>query len=280
MGKDHLTPPLCLGMGSSSGSNLRFLLQNQDGFEIRAIFSDRICPLREISSDFEIDWLFLDSQDACGSHPGIKKTLELREYQLRCRQFEEDVLTLIKKYQRENQCEFDSILLAGYFRILRGPLLKTFSNRILNVHPGDLRVCGGDGERLFVGMNAVLKAILCGVPETYSTVHLVNEEVDGGEILGVSEPNPVLLEPDLQRFVEWVSKDRVGSLHRINSKGLTKTLSELEKETPLELQKLRDFSQRHQEKQKKTCDWPTYLQVVKERTERNAEIEKSMHSHS
>jgi len=257
MGKDQLTP-LFLGMGSSSGSNLRYLLQNQDGFEIRAIFSDRICPLREISGDFEIDWLYHNGEEICGVHPGSKDSKLFEEYKLRCSKFEEEVLSQIKGFERKHDLHFDLILLAGYFRILRGPLLQAFPNKILNVHPGDLRVCGPDNKRLFTGMNAVFKAILCGVYETYSTVHLVNEEVDGGEILGVSEPLPFLLDPGLRSFVA-----QAGSSKNISSKQLTKLCGELEKEAPVEMQKLRDFSRQHQETQKKACDWPTYLKVLK-----------------
>tara|TARA_B100001996_G_C18663691_1_gene594063 strand:+ start:158 stop:679 length:522 start_codon:yes stop_codon:yes gene_type:complete len=67
----------------------------------------------------------------------------------------------------------DLIILAGYMRILQKP--DRFPCPIINVHPSLLPK--------FKGLHAVEQALESGDKETGCTVHYVNEELDGGEIL-------------------------------------------------------------------------------------------------
>lgn len=67
------------------------------------------------------------------------------------------------------------LVLAGYMRVLKAPLLEKFRGRIINIHPSLLPA--------FPGLRAWEQAQVAGVKETGCTVHWVNEEVDGGEIL-------------------------------------------------------------------------------------------------
>lgn len=69
----------------------------------------------------------------------------------------------------------DLVILAGFLRILKAPLLDAFPGRILNIHPSLLPK--------YPGLNAWEQALKGGESEAGCTVHLVNEEVDGGEIL-------------------------------------------------------------------------------------------------
>jgi phosphoribosylglycinamide formyltransferase-1 len=80
------------------------------------------------------------------------------------------------------------VILAGYDRILGEPVLSTFADRILNIHPSLLPAYGGKG---MVG-EKVHQAVL-DKPELESgcSVHLVTRDVDGGPILGQSKV-PVL----------------------------------------------------------------------------------------
>lgn len=71
-------------------------------------------------------------------------------------------------------CEW--IVLAGYMRILSGDFIARFRNRIVNIHPSLLPA--------FVGAHAVRDALAYGVQFTGVTVHLVDEVLDGGPILG------------------------------------------------------------------------------------------------
>lgn len=69
----------------------------------------------------------------------------------------------------------DVVVLAGFMRLLKEPMLTTFKGRIVNVHPSLLPK--------FKGRDAPQQAIDEGEIETGCTVHLVNEHVDGGTIL-------------------------------------------------------------------------------------------------
>lgn len=81
----------------------------------------------------------------------------------------------------------DSVVLAGFMRVLGGELVSAFSNRILNIHPSLLPA--------FPGANAVDQALEHGVKMTGVTVHFVDEEVDHGPIIA-QRAVPVLLDDD------------------------------------------------------------------------------------
>jgi phosphoribosylglycinamide formyltransferase-1 len=67
------------------------------------------------------------------------------------------------------------VVLAGYMRVVKEPLLAAFPNRIVNVHPSLLPA--------FRGLRAWEQALQAGVKETGCTVHFVNAEVDAGAII-------------------------------------------------------------------------------------------------
>ena len=67
------------------------------------------------------------------------------------------------------------IVLDGYMRVVKQPLLSAFPGRILNIHPSLLPA--------FPGLHAWEQALQAGAVETGCTVHWVNETVDGGEII-------------------------------------------------------------------------------------------------
>ena len=67
----------------------------------------------------------------------------------------------------------DLILLAGYMRVIKNP--SAFPCPIINVHPSLLPK--------YKGLNVVERAMEAGEEETGCTVHYVNEELDGGEII-------------------------------------------------------------------------------------------------
>ena len=77
----------------------------------------------------------------------------------------------------------DLIILAGYMRVLKKP--SEFPCPIINVHPSLLPK--------YKGLNAVQQALESGDNETGCTVHYVNEELDGGEII---EQSRVMICPD------------------------------------------------------------------------------------
>jgi len=69
----------------------------------------------------------------------------------------------------------DLICLAGFMRLVGPPLLETYSNRILNIHPSLLPA--------FPGVHAQRRALEHGVRVSGATVHLVTNELDGGPII-------------------------------------------------------------------------------------------------
>lgn len=69
----------------------------------------------------------------------------------------------------------DLIVLAGYMKILTAPFTQRFAGKILNIHPALLPK--------YPGLNTYQRALEAGDTEHGTTVHFVNEEVDGGAIV-------------------------------------------------------------------------------------------------
>ena len=90
---------------------------------------------------------------------------------------------------RVERFDADLVVLSGYMRILTAPVIEAYP--VLNVHPADLTVTDDDGDRVYVGADAVHDAIVDGRAATRSTVHLVTAGVDEGPLLVRSRPFPV-----------------------------------------------------------------------------------------
>jgi phosphoribosylglycinamide formyltransferase 1 len=67
------------------------------------------------------------------------------------------------------------VCLAGFMRLIGGPMLEAFPNAILNIHPSLLPA--------FPGVDAQAQALAYGVKVSGVTVHLVTGELDGGPIV-------------------------------------------------------------------------------------------------
>jgi len=90
------------------------------------------------------------------------------------------------------------IVLAGYMRILSSFFVSHFTNRIINIHPSLLPA--------FMGADGVGDALAYGVRVTGCTVHLVNEEVDGGAILAQAVV-PVLDDDDRESLHQRIQAE-------------------------------------------------------------------------
>lgn len=86
---------------------------------------------------------------------------------------------------RLQSAKVDLIVLAGFMRILKGDFLRAFAQRVVNIHPSLLPA--------FPGLEAWKQALHHGVKVTGCTVHLVDQGIDSGPILG-QEAVPVLPE--------------------------------------------------------------------------------------
>lgn len=75
------------------------------------------------------------------------------------------------------------VVLAGYMRMIKTPLLEAFSRRIINIHPSLLPA--------FPGLAAWEQAVLAKATKSGCTVHFVDEGMDTGEIIAQAQV-PVL----------------------------------------------------------------------------------------
>ncbi len=83
---------------------------------------------------------------------------------------EEDMIKLFEAWN------VDLIVLAGYMRVIKNP--SKFPAPMINVHPSLLPS--------YKGLHAVEQALESGDNVTGCTVHYVNEELDGGDIISQS----------------------------------------------------------------------------------------------
>ena len=86
----------------------------------------------------------------------------------------EKIIQILQKEQ------IDFIVLAGFMLLIPPALVKTYSNRIFNIHPALLPKYGGQG---MYGMHVHRAVKSAGEKESGITIHLVNEKYDEGEIL-------------------------------------------------------------------------------------------------
>jgi len=75
------------------------------------------------------------------------------------------------------------VVLAGYMRVLKAPLLDAYAGRIINVHPSLLPA--------FPGLRAWEQAWKYGVRVTGCTVHFVDAGIDAGPVI-LQQPVPVM----------------------------------------------------------------------------------------
>jgi len=71
------------------------------------------------------------------------------------------------------------VVLAGYMRMVKDPLLCTYSGRMINIHPSLLPA--------FPGLEAWKQALAAGASETGCTVHWVDRGMDTGPIIAQSK---------------------------------------------------------------------------------------------
>lgn len=71
------------------------------------------------------------------------------------------------------------VLLAGYMRMIKAPLLDAFPNRIINIHPSLLPA--------FPGLEAWKQAVEAKANRSGCTVHFVDAGMDSGEIIAQAE---------------------------------------------------------------------------------------------
>ena len=82
---------------------------------------------------------------------------------------EERVVVLLR------EAEVNLVVLTGWIRMIKAPLLRAYPRRIINIHPSLLPA--------FPGLEAWKQALAASVTETGCTVHYVDEGMDTGEVI-------------------------------------------------------------------------------------------------
>ena len=150
-------------LGSGKGTNCRAILERiRSGVlpaEARVVISDVLdAPILDIAREFSILNAYLP--------PGRFRT-----------RLEPQAEMELVRMLRDAGAEL--VILAGFMRVLKSPMLKAFPRRILNIHPALLPK--------FPGLEAWKQALTAGEKVTGCTVHYVDEEIDHGDIIAQRE---------------------------------------------------------------------------------------------
>jgi len=166
-------------LGSGYGSNFEAIhaaIQNGSlNAEISVVISD-IADSRILTKAREagLSAIFVDP----GSHPLRLPAGPQKE--------------ILDHLQRHN---VQVVVLAGFMRLLKEPVLSAFKGRIVNIHPSLLPK--------YKGLKAWEQAMEAGEKEAGCTVHLVNEEVDAGQILA-QQAVPILPEDTPEALMQRI----------------------------------------------------------------------------
>lgn len=175
---------------SGSGTNITTLLQMEDpGFEVSFIFSDRTdgkCRGEQIAHEYGLPYFAYDTRRFHAVR-GIKRSVLSAEGMAARKEYDQVAATLLKAF------DIDVIALGGYMSFLT-------LGRGVNVHPADLSIINEDGSRTFVGDDAVLDAIAAGQSELRSSTLWIDQGVDSGPLLMVSDALPVVLDHPLEQI--------------------------------------------------------------------------------
>ncbi|MGH9819801.1 MAG: phosphoribosylglycinamide formyltransferase [Pyrinomonadaceae bacterium] len=129
-----------------------------------------------------------DKADAAGLRKARMRGVETGVVERKGRTREQHDAEIAAKLKEKG---VELVCLAGYMRLLSADFIRTFPNRIVNIHPSLLPA--------FPGLDAQKQAFDHGVKITGCTVHFVDEHLDSGKII-------------LQRPVEVLDTDTAETL--------------------------------------------------------------------
>ena len=178
-----------VGLMSGKGSNLQKILEwgeilrkkrGKAVYQVVAIFSDTFdSKASEIGKEFDIPVIIRDLKGFYAQRGKHRGDLKLRE------EFDRETIKALSPFEAK------VAIYAGYMSIATQPLVDAYLG--VNVHPADLSI-EVEGKRKYVGSHAVRDAIVAGETSLCSTTHMVESVVDGGRILMISPPLPVVME--------------------------------------------------------------------------------------
>lgn len=120
-------------------------------------------------------------------------------------EFERDIADELERYGVE------SIVLAGYMRLIGRTLLSKYEGRIINIHPSLLPS--------FPGKDAIGQALEAGVKVSGVTIHYVDEGMDTGKIIA-QQAVPVLEDDDHESLQNRIQQTE----HELYPKTIAKLL--------------------------------------------------------
>ena len=150
-------------LGSGKGSNFRAILNAAMAGQLK------IQPVLAISDHPEAGLLSL------AENLGVA-TQVVSEPKFRTRLSDEVEARLVEDIRASGA---ELIVLAGWMRLVKSPMLETFPRRIINIHPSLLPA--------FPGLEAWKQALAAGVEKTGCTVHFVDGGMDTGEMISQCE---------------------------------------------------------------------------------------------
>src|SRR5437016_3025008 len=150
-------------LGSGKGTNCRAILESiRSGLvaaEVRVIISDVFdARILDLAREFSVPNAYLPPGKF---HTRLEPQAEIE----------------LVRMLREAGVEL--VVLAGFMRVLKSPMLNAFPRRIINIHPSLLPK--------FPGLAAWKQALAAGEAATGCTVHFVEEQVDHGQIIARRE---------------------------------------------------------------------------------------------
>ncbi|TYP75158.1 formyltransferase family protein [Aquimarina intermedia] len=119
--------------------------------------------------------LLIYEAEPCGAAE-IAKEIGIRTLRIERKRFKDSEAYQIEICEKLKEFDIDFIFLLNYKYIVKEPLLSTFENKILNIHPSLLPSFKGT-------KTAIQDALAYGVKITGITTHYVSEELDGGTII-------------------------------------------------------------------------------------------------
>ncbi len=150
-------------LGSGKGTNCRAILEQIRSGRLLAeaclVVSDVFdAPILDIAREFSVPNVYLP--------PG--------EFRTRLEPASE--MELVRTL---GEAGVDLVVLAGFMRVLKSPMIEAFPRRILNIHPSLLPK--------FKGLAAWAQALAAGEKVTGCTVHYIDEQIDHGDIIAQRE---------------------------------------------------------------------------------------------
>ena len=96
-----------------------------------------------------------------------------------------------------NAWKVDLIVLAGWMKIISPKLIEAFPNKIINLHPSMLPK--------YKGLHAIERALESGDRFTGVSVHYVNEQLDGGEVI-LQKEVPILPDDTIESLTKAIQR--------------------------------------------------------------------------